>query len=546
MAVTTRARTGRTLGLAPCLAVLLVLLAVPASAQSSGELLPDDLLPAWMAAWTPFTIAADLPRTLGRPQPNPNLILPPPRIGLFWTRGNPGALPFEVHDQWSDFRASTSDLSGDYRRPMDPEQATAPGLAALGWRTVEEQGAVIGRVVSDQRTTAGSPAVSLRPYGSSPFTAVDTTRAEVRDTRTRMEGAGGWRIGRFGVGLAGGFEAHEHRTKATGLPRFGRSAAPAASAGVVANLGDDTRIGAYARWSGFAETTQMVAITRDGLVYGIDGYREPALQGVSSGFPYFLRIEHDARAIGLNAGGDFRGLTWTGFVEGDRMRQTRWNERSEDSPPKDRWAADAWSAGLAAQRSLVGVLWTLDARWTTLSGNGRLAEVEEVEFEADESAVTASLEARLPLGDRPWTAAIRASLAYETRDRVDPVAGLATAIQTLTPGLAASAGFAPRHGTVLTAGLGRMQYRTRGDIPASGSEGPAYRRVLAPEIALLASQAATWTMSLGAGHRVADHISLWIHAERGSLSPGGFRVPQFRPEGDRSITHLAVGVTLTQ
>lgn len=513
-------------------------------AQSTGDLVPEKTLPSWMTAWSPFTIGADLRRTLGPAVRPPDLLLPPPRIGLFWTRGNPGALPFELGDGWSEFRAATRELSGDYRRPSDAERASVPGLSALGWTSIDERGAAIGRVVSEQRNAAGSQAVSLRPYGSSPFTAVDTAGADVRDTRSRLEGAGGWHVGRVGFGVAAGFEAHDHRTRASGLPRFGRSAAPAASAGVVTGLGP-ARIGAYARWSAFAETTQAVAITRTGLVHGIDGFREPADYVIASSFPYFLRIEHDARAAGLGAGGAWKGLTWTAFVEADRMRQTRWNDRTEDRPPKDRWSADALSAGLAAQRSMAGVLWTLDARWTTLAGQGRMAGAENVEFEADETAIAGALDARLEPADHPWSAAVRLSLAYESRDRVDDVAALTTTIESLAPGMAAAVGFAPRDGTLIAAGLGHSRYLTRGVIPVLRDEGPAFRRALAPELTILASPAAAWSMSLAAGHRIRPGVALWVRAERASIAPGGpFRTVRFRPEGHRAVTHAGVGVTL--
>lgn len=545
MAVTRRRLGTAARAVAALIAAGVAVAGDPAAAQSAGELMPEETLPSWMTAWTPFTIGADLPRTPGSAVLPPDLLRPPPRIGLFWTRGNPGALPLELDDGRTEFSATIRDLSGDYRRPGDAERASVPGLSALGWTRMSDRGAAIGRVVSEQRNAAGSPAVSKRAYGSSPFTAIDTAGADVRDTRSRLEGAGGWRVGRVAFGVAAGFEAHDHRTRASGLPRFGRSAAPAVSTGLVAGLGP-LRIGPYARWSSFAETTQAVSVTRTGLVHGIDGFREPAGQLISSSFPYFLRIEHDVRAAGLGAAGDWNGLAWTAFVEADRLRQTRWNDRSEDRPPKDRWSADAASAGFAAQRSLAGVLWTLDARWTTLTGHGRLAGAEDIEFEADESAIAGALDARLEPGDHPWSAALRLSLAYETRDRVDDVAGLATTIESLAPGAAAAVGFAPRDGTLITAGLGHSRYLTRGAIPALRDEGPAFHRSLAPELALIASPATAWSMSLAAGHRLSSGISLWARAERASVAPGAsFRTLQFRPDGHRAVVHAAAGVTLT-
>jgi hypothetical protein len=471
--------------------------------------------------------------------------MPTPRIGMFWSRGNPGALPFEVEDEWSDFRVHHRGVSGEYRRPMDPERITVPGLSAIGWRPVGERGSVIGRVSTEQQSLEGSPLVSIRAYGSSPFSGSDSTRADVRDARTRLEGAGGWRVGRFGLGVTAGYEAHEHRTTATGLPRWGRSAAPAVGAGVAAELTGRLKVGAYGRWSGFAETTQMVVVSREGMAFEINGLREPARYGIFVSSPYFLRIEHGAHAGGINASGGHGALTWTGFVESTGMRQTRWIDRTRDSPPKDEWSTDGWSAGLAIQRPVGGVMWTVDARWSMLDGAGRTAQAEDTEFEAEESALGGSLDGYWDGGGTPLSVAVRATLHYRASDRVDPVAELSSNIQSLTPGIAAAVGFRPADRTMLTGGLGTWRHATRGEVPALASEGPIFRRVIAPEVALLASPASAWTVHLGVGHELRSGLFLWARAERESVAPqDAVRAVPLLPTGNRVAHGIAFGISM--
>jgi hypothetical protein len=520
--------------------------ASPMAAQSPADPQEPHGVPPWTVAWTPFALAADLPRTAGEPLATPALLDPPPRVGLLWTRGNPGALPFENRDTRTDFRATAASVSGDYRRPFEAESRTSTHVSGLAWRPVDLDGAMIGRVVADQRMLDGSSVVSLRPLGSSPFTTIDTAVAEVNHTRVRIEGAGGWLLGRVGVGVAAGYEAHDHRTRGTGVPRFGRVAVPAASVGIVARLGEATRIGAHGRWSSSAETTQVVAVADVTLVHRIDGYGEPLGFPVETGSPYFLRAEHEAMAAGLGAAGDWHGVSWVVFGEVGSLRQTLWTDRFQDDPPKHAWSPDGWTAGAAAQRQLAGALLTLNASWSALSGQARIPDAEEAHFVADEAAFSGSLEARVAPAAHGWTAAAVVNLLYEKRDRVDEAAGLATRLETLQQGLAVSGGYTLGSRMLIVAGLARSSYTPRGSIPIAPALGPAYRRVLAPDIALNASPATPWSASFGIGHRSSGGTLLWLKGQHESVSPARPRVMlPFRPSGTRAITSIAVGVRFT-
>jgi hypothetical protein len=502
-------------------------------------------VPAWMTAWSPFTLSADLPRTLGPGSAIPSVLDPAPRLGLFWTRGNPGALPFEVLDEWAGFRGSRSDVSGDYRRPLDAGDAAGFTLSALGWRALGERGAVIGRVVLDQRDLGADPGMSVRPYGSSPYTAVDTAAVNSRHVNARLEGAGGWRLGRFGIGVGAGFEGHDHRTSGTGKPRLGRAALPAASAGVATHLGPDVRIGTYGRWSGFAETSQSLTVSETGVIHGIRGLREPETHVVGSASPYFLRIEHDHRSVGVNAVGSALGTAWTTFIETGRFRQESWNDQREDSPPANVWKAEGWVVGASVQRPVTGLLWTLDLRWKTLSGDATLADGEDPDFEADEGALSAALEARAESETGAWGAAARAFVEFQARERVDMAAELREEVESLTWALAGSVARRLGTRTRLSGGLTYASYRTRGPIPRTVGEGPGFQAFVAPEILLRASPARAWGILLEGRHELRTGVLLGAFLRRDSLSLGeGGRALPFTPSGDRTATSLGLTVTL--
>jgi hypothetical protein len=498
-----------------------------------------------MTAWSPFTLSADLPRTLGPAPAIPSVLDPTPRLGLFWTRGNPGALPFEVADAWTRFRGVTRNASGDYRRPLDAGTESAFTLSALGWRALDDQGAVIGRAVSEQRKLGEDPGISIRPYGSSPFTAVDTSGVENRQVMARLEGAGGWRLGRFGVGVAGGIEAHDHQTRRSGKPRFGRATLPAAAAGLATPLGSGVRVGAYGRWSSFAETTQSAAVAEIGMIRDMRGLREPAPHLVTTANPYFLRIEHDHRAVGLGAAGLSRGTEWATFVERSRLRQESWNDRTEDSPPANVWRAESWTVGASVQRPAAGLLWTADLRWTDLSGDATLAKAEAPDFVADEGAVSAALEGRTePQGDR-WGGAARIFIEYQTRERVDLAAELREEVESLTWGVAGTLARRLGERTEISGGLTYASYQTRGAIPRAPDEGPGFRQFVAPEISLRSSSATAWGALAEARRELRDGFLLAAFARRDSLSPADeVRVLPLRPSGDRRATQFGITATL--
>lgn len=172
-----------TLAAASLLACALLLPASPtaANAQALG-VEPGRDLPGWLERWSPLTTAGDLPRRLPSASAlMPHLLLPVPGTGLFWTGGNPGALPWDVTDRRGDLSASVAGEDGDYRRPLDPASSTVTRFGGMAWQPIAPRAAVIGRVLFDRTEhDPSSTNVMNDPYASSPFVITDTTRSPMR------------------------------------------------------------------------------------------------------------------------------------------------------------------------------------------------------------------------------------------------------------------------------------------------------------------------------------------------------------------------------
>ena len=185
-----------------------------------------------------------------------------------WTAANPGALAYEVDRSRTDFSGWYADEKGEYKRPLDGRESTSWGLSGLSWVPVAENGAVIGNVTFGEDRPEGSNGANLKPYGSSPFTVTDTSLAEFRRTRARLEGATGWRFGAWGLGLSAGYEVVDNRTDRDPVPVLSRSTRPAATGGVVRAFGNGKiSVGLHGRWQGYSETVYVVSVGAPTVVH---------------------------------------------------------------------------------------------------------------------------------------------------------------------------------------------------------------------------------------------------------------------------------------
>ncbi|HEX4628782.1 MAG TPA: hypothetical protein VH137_08335 [Gemmatimonadales bacterium] len=516
--------------------------------QSLG-LNPDRDLPDWMQSWSPLALQGDLPRRLpSASSALPLLLLPLPRVGLFWTAGNPAALPAEVADTYADFQLALARQDGAYRRPLDPGQSMLAQVSTLAWGRVGTAGAMIGRVVVDRETLdPGTQADVTDPYATSPFFVTDTFATAQRRTRARLEGAAGWELGRYALGGALGYETLDNATVQGGVARRSRRVVPALAIGATRSLGaGGVRLGVHARWRGAAETVDLVELTALTRVYEVQGSRESSPIDLLRA-PYYRRIEESAPSAGVAAGGSWGALQWILFGEVARLHQRLWRQQ-QDNPPLDRWDTRAWTVGGALERPLgARGLLVVELRRAALSGDGGLAfDSLAVSFTAVERAFTGSVGLQLLPAAGRWVGLARLSVVNERRERADSMAQRRSVLETLTPGLALEAGGPVSDALFLSVGYARGAYQAKGEIPLPSAQGPFYQRLIAPELDLESGSAAPQALSVATRWQVRGGAAVWLSGRWESLAPGNRQLSfgGISPTGTRTARSLTCGVTL--
>ena len=543
-----RPRRGRLAAVAALAAVYVgVAGSAAAQAQSYGPAGAASA-PPWLVQWSPLADHSDLRREpLGSGLMPPRLLeLPAPKTGLFWTAGNPGAIPWEVVDRRAEFEAAVAGRSGAYRRPLEPGSRETLRLAAGGWRPLGGSGAGVGRVVVDRLELGdGSRSNVARPYGSNPLTVVDTAGDALEGLRTRLEGAGGWRLGRFGLGVSAGYAAHEIRTAAAAVPRLNRLAYSGATAGAVyRSAGGGLQLGVHGRVQRSNEFIQLFPLeSGENLVYQIEGFREPTPRQVGGAGRFFFRyLATESTAAGVSAGGTAAAFRWVAAAEAARHEDVHQPELRTDAP-LDTWHADLRSARVALQGPVRGFAATLQAGLAALEGEARLDEFDEVIHEADHTRFHLDADLRRAFGGGAWQTAIRWRTEREIRSRHDRIERIGSEIRSWTH--AASAEAARRLGSSLqlAAGGGLGVHSPGGSVPFTADMGPVYQRFIAPGLYVDGTAATFRSAHLAA--RWGDDESTRIHvsaAWRGVSPNPGNVVPGLLPPGSRSEWTIAVGV----
>lgn len=517
------------------------------SSANASDRVANESLPAWMFAWSPLRPIADQPRHLVRAAPLPDLLTAPaPRTGLLWSAGLAAALPDDATDTRSEFRASGASDAGDYRRPLDPDGVAAGRLSGLAWRPLGAHGAAIGdaRVSSETLDRAGNADV-LEPYGSSPLVATDTTNPAMRRTRAAVEGALGWRVLGFGVGLGAGVEAVDNDTRAPRVARIGRATTPGASASAARALfGGRVRLGAEARWLGGSETVSVTGMTGLTIANQLEGYADPDPRLVGNSPGYFRRVDRDARAYTGVLGFSALGIDVDGWLSRERTRLGYFSARQEN-PPTDHWNADGWSAGAAARWTLPGhrALVVARVRRASLDGTAERSDLTGFIVRAADHTLELSGEARWWSPDSAWGVGLVAQTAQEDRARRDYVAEAYSSITSWLPGasLEVARRILPATSVSVGAGLGRQYTSSR--LPNPANMGPVYGALVAPELALYAADASA--RSVGVTLRQEARGASWfVRGAWESASPGAAAVGGFAPSGTRSLWSLGGGVVL--
>jgi hypothetical protein len=522
-------------------ATLVLALLVAAQTPGSGT---ESAQPGWLETWSPLQARADLPRRLPSVGAVPaSLLLPPPRVGLFWTAGNPGALLEELSDTRTDFALALGHESGPLRRPLDPRERSVRQASGMGWTPVDARLALLGRVVFDQEHfDPGARADVVEAYPTSPFVTLDTSTTATRRTRVRLEGAASLQLGAWGLGLALGYEAREHQTIEAGFVRRTRQTVPGATIGLTRTVGP-VRFGPYARWRSRAETIFLIERAAEGLVVQLEGLRDvPPLEILSL---YYRRIEEDIPSAGWSIAGSLGGGNWTLYAERSWLRE-RLTRQERDDPAQDAWDANGWSAGGAYQR-LVGrrTLFTLDARHTTLRGNGDLAlDSTGVIFQAVERAVVTSADLRVLPDTGGWALVVGVQVRWEHRLRDALTVPIAAEITGLTSGVSVEVGRVLSPRVFATATIGSASYSANSSFPSPTALGPVYRAYVLPEYDLASRPAQLWMGAVGVRWTVSPGTSLWMRATGERVSPTRPGPTSFGPSGSRSVVGATIGVTL--
>jgi hypothetical protein len=514
-----------------------------AGAQATADGVWQRYRQPWMTAWSPLNRLADLGQA--PPAGSPGLAAAPaPRIGLWWTAGVPAALPFELVDTRSEFHFTAAGASGPYRRAMDPDDVKVVQGSVFGWRPIGASGGAAGSIVIDQETAGARPyAATLRPYSSDPFVVADTTAPATRRVRARLEGAFGWRAGPLGFGASVGLEEGDHRTRDAGFPHFGRSSAPAARAAVAYAPHPAVRVAVYGRWLRDSETLSMGPRTMSGMVFRLAGYHDPDSGAVVGPAFFFRRSERSARAGGVAAAGRVLRTDAVAYAERTIRRNRHFSAQVAD-PPADRWDADGWVLGLAAQRRLVGpVLFTGQVRRETLAGDARLADLDGVVFRSSESELTLSAELRFAPAGVPWTVIAAYDLVRTRHLRYDFIAEVGADLVEWTPGVALAV---MREFGRATIGLGASgaDHSAVGAIPDATALGPVYQTLVAPGMTFAASRARPLRLTGSVGYRTGPATTLLLDGAWTSLDGPTSTLP-FAPTGTRTAWSVGVRAVMT-
>ncbi|MEP6507761.1 MAG: DUF6850 family outer membrane beta-barrel protein [Gemmatimonadales bacterium] len=522
----------------------LVVGAVTVSAQQLG-VSPGNDVPSWLQTWSPLVIDGNLPRVLPSASAAlPSLLMPAPKTGLFWSAANPAAIPWDIDDSRVDMAAAHSSQAGTFRRPLDPEGAQLSQVSGSGWQPVGKRGALVGRAVFDRNTdNGGTRSDILDPYGSSPFVVADTTTSVVRQTRARLEGAGGWRLGNWGAGLALGYDTRNSATAAAPFARRNRAVQAGATVGILRSFRNDRlEAGASGNWNGGKESIALFEYAQEGFLYLLQGYREIIPSQID--VIYNRRMLNDSRSGRLSIGGKTGALRWVAYGGAGHFRQ-RLTSIGQDNAPTDEWATTSGTGGISLQTNVIGGrgLLTAEASATSLTGSATQVLPSRRGLDAEERVARARAEIRVPPRGDGWSAVVSAAIQSDHRLRSDTAAKVSTTVDGITPSVSVEIGRHLSKEVSLMGGYAIARYSASGSVPSPLSRGDIYKTFFAPELAIETSASTSQAGSAAIRWNHTGRAAFWIAGRYERLTPAGVN-STFRPPGYRSAGSLWVGVTL--
>jgi hypothetical protein len=504
---------------------------------------------SWSGAWSPLRPITDIARGLLRAPFAPGVLdAPAPMGGAFVLAGSPAALARDLKPHLPGDTASFGELrvrraseSGAYRRPLDIAESDVSGVTGFGWSPVGKRGIAIGRFVIDNEDAAvSSYAERVSSYWSSPFVATDSVAPPMQRTRARLEGALGLRVGEFGVGLSVGLDTREHNSVDFPLRRTGRAATPAAMLGVERTLPWlAMRLGGFYRWSEPNETNVLNATPAATIIYGVQGYDEPFGYIVGASSPVFVRVDKRATALGGTMDltvADTRIVAT--YERGDRA-EDQYRNIGQRVRPSEQWRASGSSSHVQLQRLLgTRVRATVVASNDALNGTARRSDLTGIAVVGRDEKLAVEGDVRVRLSDA-WTIAALGGATRLQTSRTDYVVTLSSDIKTTTPFVGGEVARRWRR-VAIALGASRASTTPSGALPKA-TQGPTYRRLIAPSLAYDAAQASavagwiTATLPLRSGTLITS-----VRSER--ATPSTVVSSRLQPGGERSGWSLSLGI----
>lgn len=548
----------RTLGvLSACVACAVPTLGVAQDAPASAWARAHDSNGAssaatvsWFGAWSPLRPVLDVPRGLLRAPLAPGILeAPAPLTGAFIVAGAPGGIARDFRGgiagdttRWSELRVRESSESGAFKRPLDVGDARVTQAIGQGWSPVGTRGVAVGRFILDrERHDVSGFSQRVAPYWSSPFIVTDSVTPPMQRTRVRLEGALGWQLAGFGLGLSAGLESREHNSFNVPLRRSGRAATPA---GV---LGADRAlpwlglvVGAYYKWSEANETNVLNAVPLPTIMYQLQGYDEPFGFLVTESNPVFVRNDRQLNALGGTAQLTLFGTRIVLVHEQANRDEDQYKNLVSLNVPTDRWRATGSTSHVQATRAFGGsVRATVVGSRTSLTGTATRADLTGIAFDGADEQLAVEGDVRATRGQ--WSGALLGGVMQRSHARFDYVVERRTALEINTPFVGAEVARRLGRGA-LSLGASMATRAATGGIPPvpTVASAPTYRRLLQPELAYEAAESqaiAAWTSV-----RVpvaSQWLVLSARAER--TSPSSVDAVRLQPGSERTVWSVGLG-----
>jgi hypothetical protein len=468
---------------------------------------------------------------------------PSPVAGAFMLTGAPGALASdflrarEPSRRFGELRVQRAQERGDFHRPFDMARGAASQLIGGGWSPVGSRGMAMGRFVIDQEYHEVSAFTQRVSAGmTSPFVVTDSVRPPMQRTRARLEGALGWLVGGFGVGLSGGLDSREHNSIDFPLRRTGRWATPSLAVGVERRLLGRVRVGGFYRWSEPTETFVLSANPLATVLYSVQGLDEPA--GIAlTGPPVFVRHDRRASAIGGSLDVTLLGTVVVLSHEAGQRADDQYFQITARVRPTDAWRLDGSETRLQISRALgtrTDVM--LVAHALSFDGEGRRSDLPGLAIRGSDAQQAAELDVRRRWSR--WQAGVIAGVTNREYVREDFVADLAARVDVATPFVS---GELARHfgATSVALGASWANRTPSGQVP-NVNRGANYRRLQATELAYDAAEASAWAAWLSL-QRAVKGRTVFVQLRGEQASPSTRLPSRLQPGGDRTRLAFSLG-----